>query len=620
MESVVFKDSPLAEYLEGEGAGDPEWVPSQVDIDEPLSPKAQSFAPCGPPTIQARFRERWIKPARWKAPPKTAVTRLHDAFSSAINSRLGRAENAHFLEQFRYIIVASQLLNEHINVSHYNPMGHAQQQSSTDLSHSGDTQDAPFNLTLLVATGVGAYAFAWMIHWARGSGSSRPSKSRIIVVFSLFVIMAMVLYAYVRRQWLQYLRRQSVDAAAMFVESSQAFDVAASAAVTLIQEVEVVSRGYRMQRLHPSSSTPLPPITRLEERSQSRRCLRLRQTLCSCLGTAISSHSHSYALLRHLAEEVDLAKYHDIYDINAADLEDADRGYSDSEFDDPGTLKALKVLLYRLHTTRRAFLCCLLALDADGGKPDFARWRTAADEIEGNGAAMKKSAEMLGKFLIEDQQFTIPQTPKSPLNPGKERWRTQVRKLNSLSQGIRGLQAKMHVLREECDRSLDESADVTELGANLIAQYESIGEDLKMLTQEWEIGKAALALNIDKNERRISQSSSGWRLSTSSIGGATAVEGGPQDALRSLNGDDNSRSSLEMSTSDNEEVFEAVASPRQRNKLTREERIAKMQEERLRVASAREKSDANTNMLRELESVISLKQLRGRPPRRITSI
>jgi hypothetical protein len=98
---------------------------------------------------------------------------------------------------------------------------------------------------------VGAYAFAWMIHWARGSGSSRPSKSRIIVAFSLFVIMAMMLYAYARRQWLQYLRRQSVDAAAMFVESSQVFDVAASTAVTLIQEVEVVSRGYRMQVSRP---------------------------------------------------------------------------------------------------------------------------------------------------------------------------------------------------------------------------------------------------------------------------------------------------------------------------------------------------------------------------------
>ncbi|KAI9784133.1 MAG: hypothetical protein M1839_002637 [Geoglossum umbratile] len=573
MESIIFKDSPLAEYLEGEGAGDSEWAPSQTESGEPSSPEVQSFAPHGPPSIPARFRERWAKPPRLKAPHKTAVARLHDTFSRAINSRLRRAENARFLEQFRYIIVASQLLNEHINVSHYDPRGHPQHEGAADLGPSGGAQNAPFNLTVLVATGVGAFVFAWMIHWARGSGQLKPSKGRVIVVVSFFIIVATVLYAYARRQWLQYLRRQSVDAAAAFVESSQAFDVVASAAITLIQEVEIVSRGYRMQ-----------------------------------------------APIFYTTEDVDLDKYNDIYDISTADLVEANRGYSEADFDDAETLKTLKVLLYRVHTTRRVFLCCLLALDADGGKPDFTRWRIAADEIERNGAVMNESAEALKKFLIEDEQFVVPQTPKSPLNSGRERWKSQLRKLNSLSQGIRGLQAKMHVLREECDRSLDESMDVTELGANLIAQYESVGGDLKALMQEWEAGKAALTLNIDKNERRISQSSSAWRLSTSSIGGATAVEGGPLDALRALNGDDNSRSSLEISTSDNEEVFEALAVPKQRSKLTREERIAKMREERLRAASAREKSDANTSMLRELESVISLKQPRVRSVGRITSI
>jgi hypothetical protein len=131
-----------------------------------------------------------------------------------------------------------------------------------------------------------------------------------------------------------------------------------------------------------------------------------------CLAAAISSLSQSCAFLHPLAEEVDLDKYHDIYDISTADLEEADTGYSETDFDDAETLKTLKVLLYRLHTTRRVFLCCLLALDADGGKPDFARWRTAVEEIEKNGAAMKESSERLGKFLIEDQR-------ESPISPTK---------------------------------------------------------------------------------------------------------------------------------------------------------------------------------------------------------
>jgi hypothetical protein len=193
-----------------------------------------------------------------------------------------------------------------------------------------------------------------------------------------------------------------------------------------------------------------------------------------------------------------------------------------------------------------------------------------------------------------------------------------------LSSGIRGLQAKLHVLREESDKNLNESEEVSELGTNLMIQYESIGIDLKSLMQEWEDGKAALASNIDRNERRIS-SMSGMLSPTPSLGGLTAVEeGGALDALKALNGEprSRSRSSMDFSSSDAEEVFEAIAIPRQRSTLSREERILKMQDDRVKRESAREKRDANTHMLRELESVINMRPRLGRTATggRITSI
>lgn len=211
------------------------------------------------------------------------------------------------------------------------------------------------------------------------------------------------------------------------------------------------------------------------------------------------------------------------------------------------------------------------------------------------------------------------------MTPGRERWRAQLRKLSSLSSGIRGLQAKLHLLREESDRNLNETEDLSELGTNLLIQYESIGIDLKALTQEWEDGKAALASNIDRNERRIS-SMSGMLSPTVSLGGATAVdEGNASDALRALNGDARSHSSMDFSSSDAEEVFEAIAMPRQRSAalaLTREERIAKMREDRAKRASLKDNAEANTRMLRELESVINMRP-RGRtapPTKRVTSL
>jgi hypothetical protein len=151
-------------------------------------------------------------------------------------------------------------------------------------------------------------------------------------------------------------------------------------------------------------------------------------------------------------------------------------------------------------------------------------------------------------------------------------------------------------------------------------QYDSIGIDLKALMQEWEDGKAALASNIDRNERRVSSMS--VISPASSLGGVTAVEeGNAADALKILNGEVTSRSSMDFSSSDVEEVFEAIAIPKQRSKLTREERILKMREERERREAIRDRTESNTHMLRELESVIKMRP-RGRTTTggRITSI
>ena len=201
--------------------------------------------------------------------------------------------------------------------------------------------------------------------------------------------------------------------------------------------------------------------------------------------------------------------------------------------------------------------------------------------------------------------------------------RSQMRQFGNLSRGIRGLQAKMRLLRDESNIALDHSDKVLGSGTNVLAQYDSIGADLKGLMQEWEEGRAALALSLDKKEHLRSLSSVSNMIPaspTSSLGGTTAVGGGsPPEALQALNGISKSRSRSSTTSSSGEEVFEAVALPRQRSTLTREERIAKMQEERMRQAIVKDKANANTHMLKELETVIKLRP-RGRTTGRLTSI
>jgi hypothetical protein len=182
----------------------------------------------------------------------------------------------------------------------------------------------------------------------------------------------------------------------------------------------------------------------------------------------------------------------------------------------------------------------------------------------------------------------------------------------------------MHVIREESQACLQADGDEHEHKATLIAQYESIGADLRGLLQEWEAGKPALLGLGDKaaSSGRQSRRSSGFKLPlspTPSLGGATAVDGSPSAALRALNGE-TQLPDIEFHEPDEEEIFEAVALPaRKRASLTREERIARVKEDRARQAALRERVDANTNMLRELETVIKLRPPTNKNPR-ITSM
>lgn len=199
--------------------------------------------------------------------------------------------------------------------------------------------------------------------------------------------------------------------------------------------------------------------------------------------------------------------------------------------------------------------------------------------------------------------------------------RSQMRQLGNLSQGIRGLQAKMRLLRDGSDEALERSDELPIPGTDLLAQYDSIGADLKSLVQEWEEGRAILEMNLEKKDHKGSISSTSNALPGSpafSLSGTTAVGGSLDDDLQALHvfsKAPRSRSST-MTSSSSEDIFEAVALPKQRSTLTREERIAKAKEERVRQTIVRERPNANTHMLKELETVIKLRP-RGRTTGRL---
>ena len=109
--------------------------------------------------------------------------------------------------------------------------------------------------------------------------------------------------------------------------------------------------------------------------------------------------------IRRFATDLDLEKYFDIYEISKMDVEDAQTlaQTEAASLEVFQGLHELKVSMQKLHTIRKVFLCCLLALDADGGKVDFTVWSTAADALTGISTLTANTVSTIDAILCEEE-------------------------------------------------------------------------------------------------------------------------------------------------------------------------------------------------------------------------
>jgi DNA-binding transcriptional MerR regulator len=327
------------------------------------------------------------------------------------------------------------------------------------------------------------------------------------------------------------------------------------------------------------------------------------------------------------------------YQFTVADVVERFRVFSNSDVQNGEKLQALKDAAYLFHDIRKVFLSGLLALHTSGNDTDRLRFTTVLEAFKELNVVTRQASARLKDILADndckclnrgliatrltnplDQINQLPKAPKSPLSPNHDRWQHQIRRLSSMTMNIRSVQAKLHLLQEESSKALNEANDITEMGPLFMAQYDSIGQDLRDLMEAWQSRKKALQSGINRNEKRISSIGSVMASPTSTMSGRTIAgdesstdehEPGVEDALRKLTGDPpptptNPDPAIEP------EVFEAISVPRPRSMLTREERLVRMREDRKTKEIARAKADTYRGMVRELEGVLVKKGPRGR--------
>ena len=359
-------------------------------------------------------------------------------------------------------------------------------------------------------------------------------------------------------------------------------------------------------------------MSRLEE-DGSVPCTSLRRTIASSTFTILQ-----YCILAHEdlvthSSPDNLQQYHDLYEITNDDLNRFLASGCGSSME-AISIRDLRQALKMSKLARQTVACALLAVPAESTDP-VKTWtaisRSVEDLVQSYGRCVQP---LLAEFDRQNtKQWTteqdqrdprtlseddgVPGAPSTPISTFRS---VQQQRLNKVSNGIRALNARIQLLREEFQELALSSEEPANLNNLLTHQYEVIGIDLKSLIAEWEQGKRAMLLGAANANRQSSRSSNGLRLPlspASSLGGRTMVEGSPAEALRLLSGDEMPRPPPDMNHSD-DEVYEAVSRPCQRMSMTREEKIARMQEDRRKRQTFHEQLHMNTNMLRELEMVI----------------
>lgn len=288
--------------------------------------------------------------------------------------------------------MASHLLDE------YNAASHTTAANDAAKSNISGYEPVSFSTTVgltgAIVTAATSFSIVGLIHWSRSRTGAGFSPRRVVVLLIVLPLVAAVFYAFARRQWLKFVRHQAIQGASSFIDSAQVFDSLVSSSVLFIQEVELVSRGYRI-------STPLPPVSRLEETTQVRRCMRLRRAVSESLSSVLERYIQAQHTLGLLTDSSSLEKYYDIYEISMEELAEARSAFLEPALEDQYSLKCLRILFSRLYTVRKSILCCLLAIKADGSGYDIPLWTSAVEEMRELATVTGQAANRMTNILNE---------------------------------------------------------------------------------------------------------------------------------------------------------------------------------------------------------------------------
>ncbi|KAF9908320.1 hypothetical protein EC991_009964 [Linnemannia zychae] len=286
---VVYEDSPLAQYLQDiqEEQHAPDLQHSPVPIHEP-GPK--------PDSVGKRMADNAVG----------MLTHLIEYLTHTFSPSASDAEDAEFEERFKYFICTSPFLNKAATL-HAHERG---RRTDTPITIEYAANFSPGRFGYLLGFGTLATLIARSVLARTRIGRSpllKPFLSRAAAI-TLTIISSAWMLRILHRRKLQTTQNQALRSLQLLVNECQSLDVKVNRAIMVIQEIELVSRGYRL-------STPLAPISRIEQASKTRRCNMVRAQLVAALTKSGALFQKSTETLQSHIDHKRLSTLLDMYNI-----------------------------------------------------------------------------------------------------------------------------------------------------------------------------------------------------------------------------------------------------------------------------------------------------------------
>ncbi|KAI8979615.1 Mysoin-binding motif of peroxisomes-domain-containing protein [Mycotypha africana] len=587
-EFVVYEDSPLADYLQSVNQAE---KPVKITVPPP-----SSRPPLTRPSVLTKTSDRSLDISKmWRR------SLFFDTFSIS----LPRAEENAFEEKFKYLVISSPLLSEMLTIQHHH---HHKRSLSTELLFQLPPQGRKWRLAtnlitpLSIVLGIEYYGF-------------KP-KIPVVTLFLSSSVTVFFLYRHRRRTIIRQLYQNALSQLQTFTEQSDVLNNKIQKVLITIQEIELVSRGYRL-------STPLSPISRIEQSSgRHKKCRQLRNTLASILRRAFIAYEEGVIDLIDVINRQNLSTLYDMYNVHSIATLSAMGGEPSStdkeEETEPYSLDQLKKLAQLMHLKRRECMVHLLALN---GMAEDEMYQQKKYEYDRHGWAVVNN--VLSKLVQDTEQFvrdTVDalevefQRPWNGSQPRQKsllhkitdtRTKQFVHRLSSLEQHIRTMEAKLYLCNDNV-RQLSSDPSNDEWKEKLRHDYLSIQQEFQMMTAEWDLGKDTLETFLNPPDTASLAPTEEEKVPPKATTEASLEETEGKGMI--LDAEDVA-DILNLPPVAKASVFEAIAgvvekNGKERSKKTRQERIEEMRMRRAKESEERLANFHSQTMVHELKSVL----------------